>query len=111
MFMVYPMDRITTRSFSVNRWYWPDLRPNWIPPGKPSLLYQDLYRGLYEYLLQPPTMARMPAAERYLRQLKRCYHPSNTLQRDRITWTRAWLDAVSYADDSDDDTVVGQDDA
>ncbi len=87
----------------------PDVSVRWTPPGKPSLRYQLLYRGVYEYLREPPAQRYVPQAVRYLRQLKKCYHPSNTLQRDRILWTRAWLDAVEDPSDSDDETVFGGD--
>jgi hypothetical protein len=47
---------------------------------------------------------------RYLRVLKRCYWPGNSLQRDRIRWTQAWLDALEDPEDSGAETVVGEDD-
>lgn len=87
----------------------PDVSVRWTPPGM-HLRYQKLYRGVCEYLREPPEFRRVASAVRYLRRLKACYHPSNTLQRDRILWTRAWLDEVPDPLDSDDETVVGDDD-
>lgn len=86
-----------------------DVPVNWRPP-KSDLHYPALYRGLYEYLREPPDRRYFSRAVRYLRALKKCYHPENTLQRDRIWWTRAWLDALDDPDDSEADTVVGEDD-
>jgi hypothetical protein len=40
--------------------------------------------------------------------LKRCYWPGNSLQRDRILWTQAWLDALDDPEDSEAETVVGE---
>ncbi len=48
---------------------------------------------------------------RYLRALKKCYWPQwpdNSLQRDRIRWTQAWLDALDDPEDSEAETVVGE---
>ncbi len=57
---------------------------------------------------------------RYLRALKKCYWPQwpdNALQRDRIRWTQAWLDALDDPawldalddpEDSEVETVVGE---
>lgn len=109
LIMFYPSD-FTPLGTIIRRRSMTDLNPNWTPPGKPGLRYQALYRGVYEYLREPPVMARVPDAVRYLRQLRKCYHPSNALQRDRIAWTLAWLDAVAVPDDSDDETVIGDGD-
>jgi hypothetical protein len=87
----------------------PDISVNWSPPV-PHLRYQRLYQGVFEYLREPPVRTHVPSAVRYLRRLEACFHPSNTLQRDRILWTRAWLDAVEDPLDSDDETVAGEDD-
>jgi len=87
----------------------PDVSVRWTPPVT-HLRYQRLYRGVCEYLREPPERRHVPLAVRYLRRLKACYHPSNTLQWDRIQWTRAWLDAVDDPLDSDDETVIAEDD-
>ncbi len=87
----------------------PDVSVRWTPPGI-HLRYQKLYRGVCEYLREPPERGHVSSAVRYLRRLEACYHPSNTLQRDRILWTQAWLDAVPDPLDSDDETVVGDGD-
>jgi hypothetical protein len=84
---------------------------NWRPPDT-SLHYQALYRGIYEFLREPPHFRHVSRAVRYLRMLKSPanYHPSNTLQRHRILWTQAWLDAIISTTDgsenSDAETVV-----
>lgn len=88
----------------------PDVSVRWSPRGGVGLDYQALYRGLYEFLREPPERSRVSQATRYLRKLEMCYHPSNHLQRDRIRWTRMWLDAVEDPLDSDDETVKGSDD-
>jgi hypothetical protein len=87
---------------------------NWSPQDT-SLHYRALYRGIYEYLREPPHFRHVSRAVRYLRRLKSPanYHPSNTLQRHRILWTQAWLDAFTTdgSENSDAETVMGDDDA
>lgn len=73
-------------------------------PAQTTLHYPELYNGVCEYLRAPPDKAKWPDAARYLRAIKRCYHPSNTLQRDRILWTQAWIATLDMKDCSDADT-------
>jgi hypothetical protein len=87
--------------------YQPDVPVHWHPPQR-FLHYQELYRGIYEYLREPPQRRHVSRAVRYLRALKACYHPTNTLQGHRILWTQAWLDAVDDPEDSDAETVFGE---
>ena len=84
----------------------PPLAPNWKPPTQRFLHYDALYRGLCEFLREPPDRSLLPRAVRYLRRLRACYHPSNTLQHHRIVWVQAWLDALEDPDNSDAETVV-----
>jgi hypothetical protein len=83
----------------------PDIPVRWRPP-QGYLHYQALYRGLHEFLRLPPVYTKLPNAVRYLRKLRACYHPSNTLQKHRILWTQAWIEALADPDDSDAETVV-----
>ena len=85
-----------------------DVRVNWRPPSR-SLHYNTLYGGIYEFLREPPSRLFFSRAVRYIRALKKCYHPENTLQLHRILWTQAWLDALDDPEDSGDDTEVGED--
>lgn len=87
----------------------PPLTVAWKPPTQRFLHYDALYRGVHEFLREPPDYAKFSRAVRYLRQLKACYHPSNTLQYHRILWTQAWLDALDDPDDSEAETVAGTD--
>ena len=84
-----------------------DIQVNWKPASK-HLHYQELYRGVYEFLREPPTRRHFARAVRYIRALKKCYHPGNVLQYHRIQWTQAWLDALDDPADSGDDTDVGE---
>ncbi len=89
---------------------WMDLPPlaiTWQPP-QPYLHYQELYRGIYEYLRAPPDNLYHSRALVYLQDLRRNYFPENgmVLQLHRIRWTEAWLEALDEPD-SDTDTVVG----
>jgi hypothetical protein len=88
----------------------------WRPP-QPYLHYNELYRGIYEYLRSPPSNRYKTAALRYLDDIIR----NNTLpfsanrhyiQNHRILWIREWLrmlpddegecsDAGTVAHDSD----------
>jgi hypothetical protein len=83
-------------------------RVNWRPPQR-FLHYAELYRGIYEFLREPPDQRHVSRVVRYLRALKACYHSSNTLQWHRILWTQAWLDALEDPENSDAETVVGED--
>ena len=82
---------------------------NWRPVQR-DLHYHSLYQGVCEYLREQPNWRFFSRAVRYLRVLKRCYWPGNSLQRDRIRWTQAWLDALEDPEDSGAETVVGEDD-
>ncbi len=76
--------------------------------------YQELYRGVYEWLRAPPSLAYRARARAFLVELMACYHPFNMVQGHRIQWTREWLEALardSAGDDehdSDADIVVGE---
>ena len=84
----------------------PDVPVRWRPPHM-FLHYQELYRSIYDFLREPPQYRHFSRAVRYLRALKACYHPTNTLQWHRILWARAWLDALDDPDNSDAETVLG----
>lgn len=86
----------------------PPILVAWKPPQR-FLHYEALYRGVYEFLRDPPDRSQLPRAVRYLRRLRACYHPCNTMQHHRILWTQAWLDALDDPEDSDAETVVGED--
>jgi hypothetical protein len=88
-----------------------ELRPvavNWRPVER-DLHYHALYHGVCEYLREQPNWRFLSRAVRYLRVLKKCYWPGNSLQRDRIRWTQAWLDALDDPEDSGAETVVSED--
>lgn len=88
----------------------PPMFVSWKPPQR-FLHYEALYRGLYEFLREPPDYSQLSRAVRYLHRLKACYHPSNVLQFHRILWVQAWLDAIPDpldSDLSDAETVVGE---
>ena len=80
----------------------------WKPPQR-FLHYEALYRGVYESLREPPDRSQLSRAIRYLRRLRACYHPCNTMQHHRILWTQAWLDALDDPEDSDAETLAGDD--
>jgi hypothetical protein len=84
----------------------PDITPNWKPQAR-YMHYQELYRGVYEYLREPPSHAHHSDALLYLQRLQACHHHSNALHTHRIRWAQAWLDALGEPD-SDADTVVGE---
>jgi hypothetical protein len=86
----------------------PALVVAWKPPQR-FLHYEALYRGVYEFLREPPDRSQLSRAVRYLRRLRACYHPTNTMQHHRILWTQAWLDALEDPEDSEAETVVGED--
>ena len=79
----------------------------WRPPQQ-HLHYTDLYAGVWEYLREAPVSGREREAREYLAALlnnaallndaaliNNALIPYDTfpgrLQRDRITWVRAWL--------------------
>lgn len=78
-------------------------------PAETYLHYQELYRGIYEYLRAPPDNAYHSSALLYLQYLRQSYHPGNgmCLQLHRIRWVEAWLMDLDEPD-SDTDTVVGE---
>jgi len=65
---------------------------NWLPPDR-DLHYNMLYCGIWEYLREPPNAAYFKKAKDYLATLMQCPN-AGRLQRDRIRWTRAWIDAL-----------------
>lgn len=77
----------------------------WRPPSR-ELHYQALYAGVYEFLRSPPDLAYWTRAARYLKALRKCFHPQNELQGDRIRWTQAWINALDDPECSDAETVV-----
>ncbi len=86
----------------------PDIQVTWRPPHHLRFLhYQDLYRGIYEYLRAQPSRTYQSRAIKYLHDLQACFHSGNVLQGHRILWVQAWLDALGEPD-SDEDTVVGE---
>jgi hypothetical protein len=95
-------------SYMLNQYHprYPDITPNWRPAPR-YMHYQALYRGIFEYLREPPSHAHHSDALLYLQRLQACHHPSNVLQTHRIRWVMAWLDALGEPD-SDADTVVGE---
>lgn len=89
----------------------PDIQVTWWPPAKTFLRYQQLYRGICEFLREPPNMHYRLRALEYLRALRRGFNPvyGSPLQVHRIMWTEAWLDELADLN-SDADTVVGEED-
>ncbi len=91
----------------VHRYGERDVQVNWRPP-QTYLHYPALYRGVYEFLREPPDRRHFLRTWRYLRALKKCYHPDNILQRHRILWTQAWLDQLDDPEDSGAETVPSE---
>ena len=61
-------------------------------PLRVDLRYTELYRGLWEFVRMPP---RRETAERGRAYLATLYEwPHGRLQRDRIRWVTAWLNAL-----------------
>ena len=61
-------------------------------PLQTDLHYAELYRGLWEFVRMPP---RRETAERGREYLATLYEwPHGRLQRDRIRWVTAWLNAL-----------------
>ncbi len=67
----------------------------WRPPNQ-SLHYNELYRGLWEFLRMPPKRDLEPRAREYLEMLR--MYPNSHLQRDRIRWVSAWLEGLGRED-------------
>lgn len=86
----------------------PDVQVTWWPPEKTFLRYQQLYRGICEFVRRPPDMHNRLRALEYLRALKRGFKPvyGCTLQVHRIMWVEAWLDELADLN-SNADTVAG----
>jgi len=63
-------------------------------PDDVGLHYHTLYISIWEYLLQPPSRARLQEAKAYLASLME-FPNAGVLQRDRIRWTRAWIECLS----------------
>jgi hypothetical protein len=66
-------------------------------PSDIGLHYHKLYISIWEYLRQPPSREHLTAAQAYLDSLMQ-YPNVSRLQRDRIRWTRAWIDGVRFAE-------------
>lgn len=58
-------------------------------PRDPLLHYPQLFRGIYEYLRQPPELQYLDRARQYLAELLE--YPNAPMQRDRIAWVRDWI--------------------
>lgn len=85
----------------------------WRPPQQ-YLQYNELYRGIPEYLRAPPTGNYREAAMIYLGDIHRNNHlpmkaNPHYIQNHRILWIREWLQALpdDASECSDTDTVVG----
>lgn len=61
---------------------------SWWPKNR-SLHYPKLYRGIYEYLREPPEIKHLDRAKKYLSEL--LDYPYAPMQRDRIAWTEEWI--------------------
>lgn len=84
----------------------------WRPPQR-HLHYNELYRGIYEYLRAPPHNDRREAALRYLNDIRANnvfpYNASTCyMQNDRIQWIQEWIKALpdDSGECSDADTVI-----
>jgi hypothetical protein len=87
----------------------------WRPP-QTFLHYEELYRGIPEYLRAPPVGTYATAAVNYLGAIYRNIFPDmpshlHCLQNHRVLWIREWLYALpdDASECSDTDTVVGED--
>jgi hypothetical protein len=85
------------------RYNLPPVRVTWRPPQQ-YLHYQDLYRGIWDYLRDAPTYENRNHAVLYLHELVDGFTSNNILQHHRILWTKEWLKALDDLD-SDCDTV------
>ena len=63
-------------------------------PENTGLHYHQLYISIWEYLRQPPSVTHLKEAREYLATLME-YPNAGQLQRDRIRWTRAWIECLS----------------
>ena len=100
-------DRIIHLQLYMHHYHRQDVTVNWRPPQR-FLHYPLLYRGICEYLREVPDRRHFLQAWRYLKAIKKCYHPDNILQYHRILWTREWLAALENPEDSGDETEVGE---
>ena len=62
---------------------------SWRPP-QTHLHYNELYRGVWEYLREPPRRDFEAKARKYLLQLRR----TTSLERDRIEWVNEWINQL-----------------
>lgn len=63
-------------------------------PDDVGLHYSMLYISIWEYLRRPPSAVYLKEAKAYLAILMQ-YPNAGRLQRDRIRWTRAWIECLS----------------
>jgi hypothetical protein len=107
-------ERLTMLMHAHRDVYWFDQRPfppggvYWRPSTMPWLHYDELYRGLPEYVRLAPDVMRRADAAAYLLSLRPgAAWTKNTLQRHRIIWVRLWIAACNDDKDnaSDADTV------
>ena len=61
-------------------------------PADRSLHYPELYKGVWEFVRMPPRRETEARGREYLDILKQ--YPNAPLQRDRIRWVTAWLNAL-----------------
>jgi hypothetical protein len=83
----------------------------WRPP-QTFLHYNELYRGIYEYLRAPPSNDKRGVAIQYLNDIRANNtfpsNPWNFIQHHRIIWIEEWLNALPDDSDecSDAETVI-----
>jgi hypothetical protein len=56
-------------------------------PSQIHLHYNELYRGVWEFLREPPRRDFEARAREYLLKLKR----NTALDRDRVEWVKEWI--------------------
>ena len=71
----------------------PPVQVTWRPP-QTYLHYDQLYRGIYEYLRAPPDHQHRAVALHYLHELRASRSNDNYLQDHRIRWVEEWLKAL-----------------
>jgi hypothetical protein len=64
-------------------------------PDDVRLHYHMLYISIWEYLRRPPSAAHLKDARVYLAALMQ-FPNAGPLQRDRIRWTRAWIESLCF---------------
>jgi hypothetical protein len=86
----------------------------WKPPHHPYLHYDEFYRGIYEYLREPPSFDHKIAACEYLESLRTnfvMFPEMPALVRvsveHRIRWILEWLKYLPDDCLSDAETTVG----